>query len=195
MRAPAVHCAPSNEGEQRACTQPNFLKNIVIVIFPNLQNRSEVPLHIVLPSTHPRIIHSAYSCQVVKELLLLSLVWERMLRLSFQREFFPWAALNECDEICVFEPWIAQNVSCRACALSLWACDVILNYLCVVCWKERAWWVSTTDYTWLNKEEQYWKDACRLPFCATTFTKFIHSFWFKIRKILLPMKKMNISQF
>ena len=153
------------------------------------------PLHIVLPSTHPRIIHSAYSCQVVKELLLLSLVWERLLRLSFQREFFPWAALNECDEICVFEPWIAQNVSCRACALSLWACDVILNYLCVVCWKERAWWVSTTDYTWLNKEEQYWKDACRLPFCATTFTKFIHSFWFKIRKILLPMKKMNISQF
>ena len=72
-----------------ACVYPaKFSKNIVIVIFPNLQNRSEVPLHIVLPSTHPRIIHSAYSCQVVKELLLLSLVWERLLRLSFQREFF-----------------------------------------------------------------------------------------------------------
>jgi len=32
----------------------NFLENIVIVIFPNLQNRSEVPLHIVLPSTPTR---------------------------------------------------------------------------------------------------------------------------------------------
>jgi len=114
----------------------------------------------------------------------------------FKESFFSMSSANWMWWDLCFEPWIAQNVSCRAYALSLWACDVILNYLCVVCWEERAWWVSTTDYTtWLNKEEQYWKDACRLPFCATTFTKFIHSFWFKIRKILLPMKKMNISQF
>ena len=182
-----------------ACVYPAKFskKNIVIVIFPNLQNRSEVPLHIVLPSTHPRIIHSAYSCQVVKELLSTAESGVREIAeiIVSKRVFFSMSSANWMWWDLCFEPWIAQNVSCRAYALSLWACDVILNYLCVVCWEERAWWVSTTDYTWLNKEEQYWKDACRLPFCATTFTKFIHSFWFKIRKILLPMKKMNISQF
>ena len=52
----------------RACAHPLSSKSIVIVIFANLQNRSEVPPYC---TTHPRIIHSVTAAK-----LLNGLVWE-----------------------------------------------------------------------------------------------------------------------